>query len=99
VETRGNQRAKALDRDQRPRERADEQGDLLPELFDRDRERAATRADVARDPTHRTIVGVRVRRVAHTEAAFVVDVAGYQRAVFVYPFSAADVERELDIVG
>jgi hypothetical protein len=62
VETRGNQRAKALDRDQRPRERADEQ-------------------------------------VAHTEAAFVVDAAGYQRAVFVYPFSAADVERELDIVG
>jgi cytochrome oxidase Cu insertion factor (SCO1/SenC/PrrC family) len=49
--------------------------------------------------THRTIVGVRVRRVAHTEAAFVVDAAGYQRAVFVYPFSAADVERELDIAG
>ncbi|HLY94146.1 MAG TPA: SCO family protein [Gaiellaceae bacterium] len=43
----------------------------------------------------KTIAGVSVREVAHTEAAYVIDAAGYQRALFIYPFVAADVEQVL----
>lgn len=41
----------------------------------------------------RTIAGVTVREIAHTEATYLVDASGHERAVFVYPFSAADVLR------
>jgi protein SCO1/2 len=41
----------------------------------------------------RTIAGVTVREIAHTEATYLVDASGNERAVFVYPFSAADVLR------
>jgi protein SCO1/2 len=43
--------------------------------------------------TTRTFAGVSVREVNHTEAAFVVDSAGFQRALYVFPFAAADVAR------
>ena len=46
--------------------------------------------------TLKTIAGVKVREVAHIEAAYVIDGAGDQRALFIYPFVAADVERELE---
>jgi cytochrome oxidase Cu insertion factor (SCO1/SenC/PrrC family) len=36
------------------------------------------------------IAGVAVREVAHTEAAYVIDSRGYQRALYVYPFRADD---------
>ncbi len=41
----------------------------------------------------RTIAGVTVREIAHTEATYLVDATGHERAVFVYPFSAAQVLR------
>ena len=43
----------------------------------------------------RTIAGVTVREIAHTEATYLVDASGHERAVFVYPFRAADVLRTL----
>jgi cytochrome oxidase Cu insertion factor (SCO1/SenC/PrrC family) len=36
----------------------------------------------------RKIAGVRVRNVVHTEAAYVVDPHGYERAIFIWPYSA-----------
>jgi cytochrome oxidase Cu insertion factor (SCO1/SenC/PrrC family) len=41
--------------------------------------------------TTQTFAGVRVREVNHTEASFVVDSAGFQRALYVFPFAAADI--------
>lgn len=37
------------------------------------------------------VAGVTVREISHTEAAYVVDRSGYERALFLYPFRAADV--------
>lgn len=41
----------------------------------------------------KTVAGVTVHIISHTELAFVLDPSGYQRAVFVYPFLATDVAR------
>ena len=41
------------------------------------------------------IAGVTVHSVAHTEAAYVVDAKGYQRAVFLWPYSAEAVTATL----
>jgi protein SCO1 len=49
--------------------------------------------------TTKKIAGVTVHEIAHTEAAFVVDSAGYQRALYLYPFRADDVERTLRALG
>lgn len=43
----------------------------------------------------KTLAGVTVRTVAHTEGAYVIDADGYQRALFLYPYRAADVVREV----
>jgi len=43
----------------------------------------------------KTIAGIKVRRISHTEAAYLVDPKGYQRALYLYPFRASDVERTL----
>jgi cytochrome oxidase Cu insertion factor (SCO1/SenC/PrrC family) len=43
--------------------------------------------------TKRVIAGKTVRDVSHTEAAFVVDGAGYERALFLWPFLGPDVAR------
>jgi cytochrome oxidase Cu insertion factor (SCO1/SenC/PrrC family) len=43
----------------------------------------------------KTIAGIKVRRITHTEAAYIVDPRGYQRALYLYPFRASDVERTL----
>jgi cytochrome oxidase Cu insertion factor (SCO1/SenC/PrrC family) len=43
----------------------------------------------------KTIAGITVHRITHTEAAYIVDPRGYQRALFVYPFLARDVESTL----
>ncbi len=37
--------------------------------------------------------GVMTREITHTEAAFLIDRAGYQRALYVFPFQAADVAQ------
>jgi cytochrome oxidase Cu insertion factor (SCO1/SenC/PrrC family) len=47
----------------------------------------------------KTIAGITVHRITHTEAAYVVDSRGYQRALFVYPFRAQDVENALLSLG
>ena len=43
--------------------------------------------------TPKTVAGITVHEISHTEAAFVVDPNGYQRALYLYPFRAADVAR------
>jgi cytochrome oxidase Cu insertion factor (SCO1/SenC/PrrC family) len=43
----------------------------------------------------KTIAGIKVRRITHTEAAYLIDPSGYQRALYLYPFRASDVERTL----
>jgi cytochrome oxidase Cu insertion factor (SCO1/SenC/PrrC family) len=43
----------------------------------------------------KTIAGIKVHRITHTEAAYILDSKGYKRALYVYPFRAADVERTL----
>jgi cytochrome oxidase Cu insertion factor (SCO1/SenC/PrrC family) len=42
-----------------------------------------------------TIAGIKVHRITHTEAAYLVDPSGHQRALYLYPFRASDVERTL----
>jgi cytochrome oxidase Cu insertion factor (SCO1/SenC/PrrC family) len=39
----------------------------------------------------KTVAGVTVHNVVHTEAAFLIDRHGYQRALYLFPFDAADV--------
>jgi cytochrome oxidase Cu insertion factor (SCO1/SenC/PrrC family) len=39
----------------------------------------------------KTLAGVTVRTVDHTEAAYVIDPAGYERALFLYPYRSGDV--------
>jgi cytochrome oxidase Cu insertion factor (SCO1/SenC/PrrC family) len=45
--------------------------------------------------TTKKIAGVTVNSIMHTEAAYVVDAAGYQRAIFLWPYSAGAVTRTL----
>jgi len=45
--------------------------------------------------TTKTIAGVRVRNVVHTEASYLIDGNGYQRALFLWPYTAAAVETTL----
>jgi cytochrome oxidase Cu insertion factor (SCO1/SenC/PrrC family) len=41
------------------------------------------------------VAGVSVHRIAHTEAAYVIDAQGYERALFLWPYRAQDVVRTL----
>jgi cytochrome oxidase Cu insertion factor (SCO1/SenC/PrrC family) len=41
----------------------------------------------------KTLAGVTVHEIVHTEAAYLIGPRGYQRALFLYPFRAADVEH------
>jgi cytochrome oxidase Cu insertion factor (SCO1/SenC/PrrC family) len=45
--------------------------------------------------TTKTLAGTTVHDISHTEAAYVIDPTGYQRALFMWPFSAAEVERTI----
>jgi protein SCO1/2 len=45
--------------------------------------------------TSKTIAGVTVQEVEHTEAAYVVDATGHERALLLYPFTADDVVASL----
>jgi cytochrome oxidase Cu insertion factor (SCO1/SenC/PrrC family) len=49
--------------------------------------------------TQRTIAGVTVRRIVHTEAAYVIDARGDERALFVWPYRAADVEKAVRAIS
>lgn len=41
------------------------------------------------------VAGVTAREVEHGDAAFIIDRSGYRRAMFLFPFLAADVEHEI----
>jgi protein SCO1/2 len=41
------------------------------------------------------VAGVKVDSVVHTEGSFLVDSSGYERALFLYPFTALDIEQAL----
>ncbi len=43
----------------------------------------------------KVVDGITVHNVAHTEASYVVDAAGYERALFLYPFQGGDVATVL----
>jgi len=45
--------------------------------------------------THKKIAGVAVDEVTHTEAAYVIDAQGFERALYLWPFKAADVRSTL----
>jgi cytochrome oxidase Cu insertion factor (SCO1/SenC/PrrC family) len=45
--------------------------------------------------TSKTIAGVTVHRIGHTEAAYVIDAKGFERAVFLWPYRAQDVVQTL----
>ena len=45
------------------------------------------------------IAGVVVHNIVHTEAAYVVDGNGNERALFLWPFTAADMKTELTALG
>ena len=41
----------------------------------------------------KALAGVTVRQIDHTEAAYVIDPAGYERAVFLFPYRSEDVVK------
>ena len=45
--------------------------------------------------TTKKIAGITARRVAHTEAAYVVDPSGHERALYLWPFRAREVVQTL----
>ena len=49
--------------------------------------------------TTKKIAGVTVHEITHTEAAYLVDRSGHERALFMWPFTAADVQRSLRLIG
>jgi cytochrome oxidase Cu insertion factor (SCO1/SenC/PrrC family) len=51
--------------------------------------------DIGVQDAPNTVAGVTVHQISHTEAAYVLDARGDERALFLYPFRAADVERAL----
>jgi cytochrome oxidase Cu insertion factor (SCO1/SenC/PrrC family) len=44
---------------------------------------------------NKTIAGVHMRQVAHTEASYLIDPKGDERALFLWPYSTAAVTKEL----
>ncbi|MGH3002691.1 MAG: SCO family protein [Gaiellaceae bacterium] len=44
----------------------------------------------------KVVAGVTVREIVHTEGSYVIDGNGYERALFLYPFRAADVEKTIN---
>jgi cytochrome oxidase Cu insertion factor (SCO1/SenC/PrrC family) len=51
--------------------------------------------DIGVTVTSKKLAGVNVRNVIHTEAAYVIDAKGDERALFLWPFRAADVGAAL----
>jgi cytochrome oxidase Cu insertion factor (SCO1/SenC/PrrC family) len=45
--------------------------------------------------TSKKISGVTVHRIGHTEAAYVIDASGFERALFLWPYRAQDVVQTL----
>jgi cytochrome oxidase Cu insertion factor (SCO1/SenC/PrrC family) len=51
--------------------------------------------DIGVQVTAKKLAGVTVYNVTHTEAAYVVDPRGYERALYLWPFTAADMKATL----
>jgi len=51
------------------------------------------------DVVTKTVAGTTVHSISHTEGAYVIDAAGYERALFLWPFTAQDVETALQRLG
>jgi cytochrome oxidase Cu insertion factor (SCO1/SenC/PrrC family) len=49
--------------------------------------------------SRKKVAGVNVQQVSHTEAAYLVDANGWQRALFLWPYSAKAVEKALADLG
>ena len=49
--------------------------------------------EIAVRDTPKTVAGVTVHNISHTEGIFLLDRRGYQRALYLYPFEATDVAR------
>jgi cytochrome oxidase Cu insertion factor (SCO1/SenC/PrrC family) len=47
----------------------------------------------------KTLAGVTVHEVDHTEAAYVIDASGHERALFLFPYTTADVVKTLRGLG
>ena len=45
--------------------------------------------------TTKTVAGVHVRNVAHTEASYLIDGKGDERALFIWPYTAGAVSKAL----
>jgi cytochrome oxidase Cu insertion factor (SCO1/SenC/PrrC family) len=45
--------------------------------------------------TRKKVAGVELRRIAHTEAAYLIDADGYERALFIWPYTAGAVTEAL----
>lgn len=54
-----------------------------------------TRYHIGVLPMTKKVAGVTVHSIVHTEAAYVIDAAGYQRAIFLWPYSAAAITHTL----
>ena len=46
-----------------------------------------------------TAAGITIKKIVHTEAAYVIDADGYQRALFLWPFKTATVEQSVKAVA
>jgi len=53
------------------------------------------RYQVAVLATTKKINGIVLRSVVHTEASFIVDPSGFERAVYIYPFSGSDLAQNV----
>jgi cytochrome oxidase Cu insertion factor (SCO1/SenC/PrrC family) len=51
------------------------------------------RYDIGVEDMPRTIAGVTVHEITHTEASYLIDRSGHERALFVWPFTARAVEH------
>jgi protein SCO1 len=47
----------------------------------------------------KTVTGVTVHNISHTEATYLIDASGHQRAIWLYPFRATDVARVISSVA
>jgi cytochrome oxidase Cu insertion factor (SCO1/SenC/PrrC family) len=57
------------------------------------------RYDIGVEATTRTLAGVTVHEITHTEAAYLIDRSGHERALFLWPFTARTVEKAVASLG
>ena len=57
------------------------------------------RYDIGVKATTRTLAGVTVHEITHTEASYLIDRSGHERALFLWPFTARTVEKAVASLG